>query len=152
MNLSNFDELTKRLANSTSRRDALKIITRASLFGLFGLGSISTAFGKGKPCARIGHRCKTNNDCCNQFCANGKCACPAANVCGSNCLAAPCDANQCQTCNPGSGNCVGCSSGHTCVSGSCCGNSGTTCSVDGDCCSGTCCQGVCCGAGQTCLS
>jgi hypothetical protein len=86
------------------------------------------------------------------LCSNGKCACPPANVCGSNCLSAPCDSSQCQTCNPGSGNCVGCPSGQTCVNGSCCRNSGNTCSVNGDCCSGICCDGFCCSSGQECLS
>jgi len=46
MQPSNFDELTKALATSTSRRHALRLIVTASIGSLFGLGGISTAFGR----------------------------------------------------------------------------------------------------------
>jgi len=68
MNPSNFDELTKALANSTSRRHALRVIVTTSLGGLLGLTSVSTAFGR--------HRVRVNkpsgpkgNSNCAQFCA-----------------------------------------------------------------------------------
>jgi hypothetical protein len=48
-----FDELTKALATSTSRRQALKTIAATTLAGLLGLSGIDTAFAKPK-CHRRG--------------------------------------------------------------------------------------------------
>src|SRR5881227_1354875 len=101
MNPSNFDELTKALANSPSRRHALKVIVTASIGGLFGLTSIRTVFGAGKkpPCHRNGLGCDRHSDCCSQFCLNHeKSVCPPSPACNSYCP---------------------CPSGKTCVNGSC---------------------------------
>jgi hypothetical protein len=78
--------------------------------------------------------------CCGSSatCLNGSC-CANANVCGSTCLAAPCDSSQCLKCDPTSGTCVGCPSGQSCLNGSCCPNSQV-------------CNGVCCPSGQSCLN
>jgi hypothetical protein len=60
-------------------------------------------------------------------------------VCGSTCLAAPCAASQCLTCNPTSGTCVStCSNGQTCQNGACCTPNRGFCTQNGQCCSGTC--------------
>src|SRR5216110_2984728 len=86
MNPSNFDDLTKALANSTSRRHALRTIVTTSIGSLLGLTSIGTAF------ARHQHRAKTSkpsgpkgNSNCAQFCAAvfGPNT-PAANQCTSD--------------------------------------------------------------------
>jgi len=68
MQSSNFDELTKALAASTSRRHALRLIATASIGGLFGLGGLTTAFGR--------HRVKSTtspsrgpNKNCAKWCA-----------------------------------------------------------------------------------
>jgi hypothetical protein len=74
-------------------------------------------------------------------------------VCGSTCLAAPCDASQCLTCDSSSGTCVGCPSGQTCNNGQCvamCEPVGTACPAIGpnsQCCSGLC--GPLAGPGET---
>lgn len=69
---------------------------------------------------------------------NGAC-CPMGNVCGGQCLSAPCSHDQCLTCSAESGGCVSiCAPGTTCVSGQCV--TAATCSSVGDVC-GT--NGVC---------
>ena len=167
MDPSKFDELTKALAISTSRRQAFRriggILAGVSLAGLFpGL-----AFAKNKTCAQFcasvfgdntpaaeqctadaahgtglcytcGSTTPASSICCTRntsgFCTSysgatccgsgatclGSSCCASANVCGSTCLAAPCDSSQCLTCNPTSGTCVStCSSGQTCQNGMC---------------------------------
>src|SRR5947207_10759155 len=52
MRPSNFDELTKVLASSTSRRHALRTIVAASVGSFFGLGGIRSVFGKNRDCAK----------------------------------------------------------------------------------------------------
>jgi hypothetical protein len=52
MQAKNFDELTKALANSTSRRHALRTIVTASVGGLFGLGGIRSVFAANANCAK----------------------------------------------------------------------------------------------------
>ena len=68
MQASNFDELTKALATTRSRRHALRLILTASVGSLFGLTSVGTAFGR--------HRSKlsvpsgpTGNSNCAKVCA-----------------------------------------------------------------------------------
>src|SRR5947209_1192290 len=147
-----FDELTKALATSTSRRQALRriggILGGTALAGLFpGLASASTSacahfcnavFGADTPAAdqcisdAAHHKglcytcgpassggtkpicCPENGSgqctsystatCCGSSatCLGGSC-CANANVCGSTCLATPCDASQCQQCDPTTG-------------------------------------------------
>jgi hypothetical protein len=82
----------------------------------------------------------SSTTCCGSgtTCLGGSC-CANANVCGSTCLAAPCAASQCLTCNPTSGTCVStCSNGQTCQNGACCTPNGGFCTQNGQCCSGTC--------------
>jgi hypothetical protein len=90
-----FDELTKALATSTSRRQALKTIAATTLAGLLGLSGIGTAFGAPK-CHRNGLGCDTNSNCCSHYCANGTCTCPPTPACNSYC---PCPSGQ--TCTNG---------------------------------------------------
>jgi hypothetical protein len=157
MDSSRFDKLTKALATSTSRRQALKTIAATTLGSILGLGGIGTAFGASK-CHRNGTGCDTNSQCCSGYCANGeKCTCPPAPACNSIC---PCPSGQ--TCVNGSccsndqvcGSTCGCPSGQVCQNGQCvtpCTASGGTCSGNSDCCSVTCCNGVCCPSGQACV-
>ena len=69
-----FDELTKRLAQSVTRRSALK------QFGI-GLASIALAsFGlanraEAGACAKYLQPCATNSDCCSGHCSGGVCRC-----------------------------------------------------------------------------
>src|SRR5215471_8029818 len=141
MNPTKFDELTKELAKSTSRRQALRTILTASIGGVVGLGAIRSVFGAG------------GNSFCDQWChalfgqtrAAGKCTSDAAHhtglcvTCGevapadiccvrdSNgfCVGGTvsdtcgCDSSQCQTCDATTGTCVGCPPGSTCQNGQC---------------------------------
>ena len=141
MNPTKFDELTKELAKSTSRRQALRTILTASIGGVVGLGAIRSVFGAG------------GNSFCDQWChalfgqtrAAGKCTSDAAHhtglcvTCGevapadiccvrdSNgfCIGGTvadtcgCDSTQCQTCDATTGTCVGCPPGSTCQNGQC---------------------------------
>jgi hypothetical protein len=65
MQSSHFDDLTKALATSTSRRHALKTIAATTLGGILGLAGIGTAFAK---CHNSGHACEENSTCCSQNC------------------------------------------------------------------------------------
>src|SRR5947208_15208027 len=157
MQPSNFDELTKALATSTSRRHALRLIVTASIGGLLGIGGISTAFGRHR------HRTKSttfssggtkSNKDCAKFCAQvfgpntsaaGQCTSDAAHgrglcvQCGS---ATPssicCVRNTSGYCNGTAGACCyggqtpcpGCPTGKTCTSTGCCDSAnacGATC-------------------------
>ena len=69
MDATRFDDLTKALATSNSRRAALKAIG-AALGGALGLSSIGTAFAMCQP-AR--HACGTPKQCCSNVCCNGTC-------------------------------------------------------------------------------
>jgi len=69
MDATRFDDLTKALATSTSRRVALKAIG-AALGGALGLSSIGTAFAT---CRAARRSCGTPKQCCSNVCCNGTC-------------------------------------------------------------------------------
>ena len=176
MNPSNFDDLTKALPNSTSRRQALRTILTASVGGLLGIGGISTAFGRhhrrrSKPTKPSGP--PPGNSNCAKFCAAvyGPNT-PAASACTSDgarnkglcrdCgTKAPssicchrngsgyCDGTAGACCSAG---CHGCPTGQSCTTTGCCTNAGGNCNGDSDCCSGTCCSQLCCGSNQACVN
>src|SRR5262245_13606067 len=149
MNPRKFDELTKQLAKSTTRRHALRTILTASIGGVVGLGAIPSVFGNKIKCG--GGR---SNKRCAHWChavfgpntpAAGQCTSDAAHnrgaccQCGavdpsdiccvrdSNGFCVPgtivagcfCDSTQCQTCDASTGTCVGCPPGETCENGQC---------------------------------
>lgn len=113
MKSSTFDDLTKALATSTSRRQALKAIA-ATIGGVLGLGSIGTAFANCKP---NGIGCNTSSQCCSGGCCHGTCTdLNTPQNCGS--CGHTCDASQCQTCQHGA--CVStCTSDQYCNNGTC---------------------------------
>jgi hypothetical protein len=115
MQSPNFDELTKALAASTSRRHALRTIVTTAVGGLFGLTSISTVFGKNSPCHRNGTACSANRKCCSGYCnPQKKCAAPPCVAAGGDCSTVD---NCC------SGLCCGvicCGSGETCLNNTTC--------------------------------
>ena len=171
MQSSNFDELTKALAASTSRRHALRLIATASVGALLGLGGVSTAFAGHRRRSRTrtspSRTPKPNKDCA-KWCAQvfgpntpaaGQCTSDAAHnkglckQCGSTAPSSIC-------CNRnGSGFCDGtvagatcCPSGQHCDNGDCVADclpncTGKTCGDDG--CGGSC--GTC-SSGQTCIN
>ena len=151
MQASRFDELTKALADSTSRRHALRTIVTASIGSLVGLGGIPSVFGNKIKCGG-----NTSNSDCAHWCAAvfgpntaaaGKCSSDAAHGTGVCCqcgtkdpasiccvrnskgycsggavVGCACDSSQCQSCDTSTGTCVGCASGQTCLNSHCCAN------------------------------
>ena len=146
---SKFDELTKELAKSTSRRNALRTILTASIGGVVGLGAIRSVFGNRIKCSGG----PSNSDCAH-WCAAvfgpntpaaGQCTSDAAHNRGACCQCGAvdpasiccirdsngfcvggtvvagcfCDSTQCQTCDTNNGTCVGCPPGQTCQNGQC---------------------------------
>lgn len=103
MNPSTFDDLTKTLATSTSRRQALKTIAATALGGILGLSGIGTAFAKCKP-AGIG--CNSNSQCCSGGCCHGTCRDLSndpnnCGKCGNVCSTGVCQNGTCtSTCPP----------------------------------------------------
>ncbi len=157
MDPSRFDDFTKSLARSTSRRQALKAFA-ATLGGLLGLGGVGTAFANCKP---NGIGCNTNSQCCSGGCCHGTCtnlgttnncgACGHTCSSGQGCCSGTCtDLTTTQNCGSCGNVCTG---GQICQGGQCTAcTGGGSCGKDGDCCSGTCCQGTCCSPGRVCLS
>jgi len=162
MNPSNFDELTKALASSTSRRQALRLIVTTSVGGLLGIGGISTAFGrhrrrKDRITAPSGPKGNRN---CAKWCAQvfGPNT-PAAGQCTSDAAHGRGLCSTCGTADPSSICCV------RNTSGFCSGTSAARCPCDSaqcetcdvthgtcdGCASGhTCCNGTCCDSGEVC--
>ena len=84
MDPTRFDDLTKALASSTSRRQVLKTLAGTAAAGLLALSGIDQVFAK--PCVKPGHHCKTT-DCCRSGnftggCCNGRC-CPSGQGCSN---------------------------------------------------------------------
>src|SRR6266480_6854335 len=174
MHPSNFDELTKALATSTSRRDALKTIVTASVGALLGLGGVSTAFAGHRRRSRTrsssSRTPKPNRDCA-KWCAQvfgpntpaaGQCTSDAAHgtgLCSTCGNVAPssicCVRNTSGYCN-GTSVAACCASGQHCCSGTCsecCANSdctnGNTCGSNNTC---VCGSGAGCTGSNTCLN
>jgi hypothetical protein len=158
MNPSNFDELTKALASSSSRRHALRLIVTTAVGGLLGLTSVSTAFGKHQRRTKIAKPTRSNrNDNCAKFCAAvfGPNT-PAANTCTSDAahnkndsLCGQCNGDASKICCTTNGNyCDGTVAGATCCTGGakCCGGTcvQAECCSDSDCRAGEACQGNIC--------
>jgi hypothetical protein len=100
MESSQFDKLTKALATSTSRRQALKAIAATTIGGILGLSGVGNVFAKS--CTPNGRHCNRKTVCCSGYCSptTDKCTCPPAPACSSLC---PCPSGQtCQngTCGP----------------------------------------------------
>ncbi len=79
MNPNRFDDLTKALASSNSRRGALKTIAAATIGGILGLGGIGTAFAAPE-LVKCGNKfCGAGQICCNQGGGVKSCLYPDAN-------------------------------------------------------------------------
>ena len=111
MNPTNFDELTKELAKSTSRRHALKTILTASIGGVIGLGAIRSVFGNKIKCGGG----PSNNDCAH-WCAAvfgpntpaaGQCTSDAAHNRGACCQCGAVDPSSICCTRDSNGFCVG---------------------------------------------
>ena len=78
MDATRFDDLTKALATSPSRRAALKTIAATTIGGILGLAGMGTAFAA---CQPAGHACGGNKQCCSNVCCHGVC-CRSGLTCG----------------------------------------------------------------------
>ena len=124
MKSTRFDQFTKELANSTSRRQVLRVITVGSISGIVGLRATDTAHARNMTCAH--------------FCASvfGE-STPAAEQCAAD---AAHHKGLCYTCGPAS---PGGTKAICCVQnpdGTCASYSAATCCASGQTCSpaGTC--------------
>lgn len=91
MDEQQFDSLTRRLAGWRSRRSVLKGLAGAAALGT--LAVTGTAETDARQCRVLGRNCRSNADCCTDYCDNDN------------------NAYKC-TCPPGLGDCDG--DGHTC--------------------------------------
>ncbi len=158
MESSRFDEFTKALVTSTTRRRALRTLA-VTLGGVLGLGKVSVAFAEADPPYNGAQSHTTNFDCgfgclAGYDCVNGQCLCggqpcPFGFLCSNGQCVCPCGQTHCgdQCCPYG----YVCSNGQcVCPIPPCCPQGerrcGTICCPQG----GICCQGHCCPAGSTC--
>ena len=158
MNNGDFDDLAKKFASGTSRRNALRTLLGGGVAGMLGAIGLAqaTSADAALACNDIGQGCKNASDCCAGFCdtsggRRGVCACPSgttkcSNACGSTCCPAgtTCNAGVCVCESNGFPPCGGqcCAAGTSCVNGSC----AAPCPTG----SIQCASGTCCPAGSTC--
>jgi len=120
-----FDELAKNLAQSVTRRAALKKFG----IGLAGMalvwfGLTHKAGARTTNCLPAGNRCHEGNQCCSGLCSNRYCAClPNGSQCQGNtqCCTGVCSNGYC-ACLPAGSPCGGgrmCCGGLTCLFGYC---------------------------------
>jgi hypothetical protein len=76
---SKFDELTRALASSTSRRQTIKALVAGALGSALAFGGLDTALAK---CGAKGDPCKADNECCSYTCDKSKsqCSCRASAI------------------------------------------------------------------------
>jgi len=137
-----FEELSKALTTTTSRRQAMKIFGATAIGGVMSLvgagGAGAIAPGR---CRKGGTTCRQNLECCSNFCdpSTGRCACPSGTFeCPSSGICVgPCGPGQ--VFNPTTCACE-CPAGTT--------TCGQTCCTTGQ----TCCSGTCCPRGQVCAN
>jgi hypothetical protein len=127
MNPTKFDELTKQLAKSTSRRRALRTILTTSIGGVVGLGAIRSVFGNKVKCGGG----PPNSDCAHWCAAVFGEDTPAAGQCTSDAAHNTGDCCRCGVVDPSAICCVRDSSGFcvpgTIVAGCFCSNPAETC-------------------------
>jgi hypothetical protein len=141
-----FDELSRRLAEKTSRGRALKLFGGALVGTFVGAGSASAGGPPQKHCKFARYSCRRNIDCCSNNCCNRICCDDGMTCCGGECIRCPAG----QTVDPNTCECVGGTPGPVCGNGVCeSGESCTSCPQDCGDCPPTCPNGVC-DAGETC--
>src|SRR5689334_9865200 len=141
-----FDDLTRTLATSTSRRQALKLLGGSLMGSFLGFSGLDTVFAKPKPCTANGKHCTSKTTCCSGFCdsTTKKCtACPsrcqvlANGTCAQFCTGVP---DSCTCGGSGGSVCAGDSSSPT----------GGVCSPNGAINTGTCTSDINCPPGYFC--
>lgn len=153
MDSQRFDNLARRLAQGTSRRQFLKGAAGAAIGGSLVTAGMLRALPAAAACANPGDSCSADSDCCQGSCSEqGACYCqdPDRPVLGCSCDTGtenPCGATTLQCCPSGdtpggAGVCT--SSSVSCNPTGQCANPGDSCSADSDCCQGSCSeQGAC---------
>jgi hypothetical protein len=125
-----FDELSKAIATTVSRRQALKLVGAAAVGGALSLVGArqAKAVAPGR-CRRVGVICRQDYECCDFYCnpATGRCACrPGQDYCRRTrrCISCPpnstFNADTCEcTCNEDTTACDGscCTADETCCIG-----------------------------------
>jgi hypothetical protein len=96
---NNFDEVSRTLAVSTSRRHAMKVLFAGAVGGALSLVGIGSTQARAN-CAAAGVRCGQNNECCSYSCdrTTGVCSCRARDVrCSQNyeCCSSKCSFGLC---------------------------------------------------------
>ena len=109
-----FDELSKQLAEKTSRGRALKLFGGALVGTLVGAGSAS-AHPPEKHCKYARYSCQRNIDCCSNNCCNRICCDDGQTCCGGECITCPAG----QTVDPNTCQCTGGGGGPVCGNGVC---------------------------------
>ncbi len=71
MDHSRFDDLTRALATTHSRRQFLKTFAAGAAGGL--LAALGGGQAAAKPCKKLGKRCSTYLDCCSGVCHHNTC-------------------------------------------------------------------------------
>ena len=106
-----FDELSRKLAEKTSRGRALKLFGGALVGTLAGAGSAS-AHPPEKHCKYARYSCQRNIDCCSNNCCNRICCDDGQTCCGGECITCPAG----QTVDPITCQCTGGGGGGECTS------------------------------------
>jgi hypothetical protein len=120
MSADSFDQLSKALATSTSRRKFFKVAAAAAAAGvLSAVRAPEAAANHNHKCRGADDRCRSNAECCTHFCMEGHCACatPCPGVPGTGgsggVTAACCEPGD--LCCPGGGTVAGNTVGPQCV-------------------------------------
>jgi hypothetical protein len=66
MDHKRFDDLTRALATTTSRREFLKTLASSTFGGLLALSGLDKVFAK--PCTPNGKHCNQGKECCSGYC------------------------------------------------------------------------------------
>jgi hypothetical protein len=153
MDPSKFDEFTKELVSSTSRRQALKTLAASAFGGMLAFSGLDRVF------ARTG-RCPPGLKLCHGRCINPRTDPKNCGVCGVVCASGLCVNGLC--CPPGTITCNNSCCDGTCLNGTTCCPTGQTCGngccptgqacINGNTCcpSKRVCGSICCPAGQVC--
>jgi CXCXC repeat len=78
-----FDELSRALARTSTRRQAVKVVGATALAGALSLVGARESRAQGR-CKKNGSPCRSDYECCSFYCppGTGKCACPpGAQIC-----------------------------------------------------------------------
>jgi hypothetical protein len=109
MDQQRFDEITRQLANRSSRRSIVKRFVAGLVAGASGAGGAQIASAgpsnkpaqKPKPCKRTGKKCKKDSQCCtDQVCGNDRVCSAGCRIGGQTYAPGPHPSDPCLTCDP----------------------------------------------------